>query len=369
MKDLTDILNAYQKIDGRAALATVVKIVGTAYRKPGARLLIRSDGSTVGTISGGCLEGDVVEKAKKLMAGDNPQLAVFDMTGAEDDLWGYGQGCNGVIHVFIEPLDPVKISRQLQFIRRCHEERTQGVIATVIRVEGELKVGVGSRMYLTAKGIEETIRHPVVSAAIAEEAQVVYSGGNSRPREFRFTDGVAEVFFEAVHAPLVLILAGAGSNAMPVVRMASQLGWQVTVSDHRPALATRERFPDARSVVVCRPEELERHVSIDDRTAAVIMTHQFQHDLTLLRFFLSKEVPWYVGLLGNKNRRELLFQKLEESGLAMSSDLRSRVYGPVGLDVGAENPEEIALAIIAEIQSVFSGRSGGFMRDRTSTIH
>ena len=369
MKDLIDILDAYQKLDGRAALATVVKVIGSTYRRPGARLLVRNDGSTVGTISGGCLEGEVVEKAKKLMSGENPQLAVFDMTGEDDDLWGYGQGCNGVIHVFIEPLDSVKISRQLQFIQRCHNERTTGTIATVIRVEGELKVTVGARMFLTSKGIEETIRHPVVSASVAEEAQSLFKKGTFGSKEFRFTDGVAEVFFEIVHPPLALIIAGAGSNAKPVVQFASRLGWQVTVVDHRPALATRGRFPEARAVFACRPEELSEQLSVDKRTAAVIMTHQFQIDLALLRYFLSNDVLRYVGLLGNRKRTDLLFQKLEEDEFVMSPERRSRVFGPVGLDVGAESPEEIALAIIAEIQTVFSGRRGGSMRERLSPLH
>ncbi len=368
MKDLIDILKAYQSLDGRAALATVVKIVGSSYRKPGARLLVRSDGSTVGAISGGCLEGDVVEKGKKLMMGENSQLCVFDMTGAEDDLWGYGQGCNGVIHVFVEPLDPVKISRQLRFIQRCHDERTSGVIATVIRVEGELKVTVGARLFLAPEGIEETIRHPVVTAALVEEAHAVQTSGKSLTKELRFTDGIAEVFFEAIYPPLALILAGAGSNAKPVMDFASRLGWQVTVIDHRPALATRERFPQARAVLACRPEELSGRLSVDERTAAVIMTHQFQIDLSLLRFFLSNDHLRYVGLLGNRKRTDLLLQKLQESG-SLSPDRRSRIYGPVGLDVGAESPEEIALAIIAEIQSVFSDRSGGYMKDRPSPLH
>lgn len=369
MKDLADILAAYQNLDGPAALATVVKIAGSAYRKTGARLLIRNDGSTVGTISGGCLEADVVGKAKKLLGGDRSELAVFDMTGSDDDLWGYGQGCNGVVSVFVEPLDAVRISRGLQFIKRSHEERTRGVIATVIRVEGELKITVGSRLFLGPDGTEETIRHPVVSAAIVEEAEKVLAAGISTTGELRFTDGTAEVFFEAVTPPLALILAGAGSNSVPLVRMAAQLGWQITVADHRAALARRDRFPEAREVLVCRPEELSTHLRPDDLTAAVIMTHQFHTDLALLRSLLSNELPRYVGLLGHTARRDLLFQKLEEDGFSMPPNRRSRVFGPVGLDLGAESPDEIALAIIAEIQIVFSGHSGGFMKNRPSPHH
>lgn len=369
MKDLLDILKAYQRLDGPGALATVVKVVGSSYRRAGARLLIRGDGSTVGAISGGCLENDVVEKAKKLMGEHSAQLAVFDMTNAEVDLWGYGQGCNGVIHVLIEPLDPVQISRQFQFIQRCYSTRSTGVISTVVRVEGELKATVGARLFLGEDGMDENIRHPIVSAAAIEEAEAVRSSGVSRTMEFRFTEGIAEVFFEVIHPPIALILCGAGSNAIPVSRLAAQLGWQVTVIDHRPALATHERFPEARKVLVRRPEDLDGEIHLDGRTAAVIMTHQFQIDFTLLRFFLSNPSPVYVGLLGATKRRDLLFEKLSESGFSISSDLRSRVFGPIGLDVGAEDPEEIALAIIAEIQSVFSSRPGGFMRERPSSDH
>jgi len=182
------------------------------------------------------------------------------------------------------------------------------------------------------------------------------------------SEGIAEVFLEVVRPPLSLVLTGAGPNSIPLVRLAAHLGWQVTVADHRPALATRTRFPEAREVIVCRPEELNEHLKPDDRTAAVIMTHQFQNDLAFLRALLTNELPKYVGLLGHFGRRNLLFEKLEENGFMMTPERRARVFGPVGLDLGAESPDEIALAIIAEIQTVFSGRSGGFMKDRTSPI-
>lgn len=370
MTTLRHILDAHLDLSGPAALATIVKAKGSSYRRAGARLLIRADGSTVGMISGGCLEHDVVEKALKIVKTGLPQLAVFDMTGTDDELWGYGQGCNGVISVLIEPLGDAKIPRQFQFLRECLTTRTSGVLGSVFRVEGEVATHVGSHLMLRSSGeVEETIRHPVVSSALAEAARDVLAKQASITKEFRFTDGSVEAFLEFVRPPVHLVVAGGGQDAIPVAAIATQLGWDVSIIDHRPAYADAKRFPKGSRVILTEPQGLDGKITVDDRTAVLVMTHHFQHDCSLLRHFLSQNSISYVGLLGPAKRKDLILKRLSQDGFQVSSDQLHRLHGPVGLDIGSEEPEEIALAVIAEIQTVLSRREGGFMNDHSGPLH
>ncbi|MBI2620237.1 MAG: XdhC family protein [Ignavibacteriales bacterium] len=370
MKDLQDILTAYDLLNGQpAALATVVKTRGSSYRKPGARMLIRTDGTMVGALSGGCLENDVATKAANLINTERSELAVFDMTTPDDDLWGYGQGCNGVIFVFIEPLGGAKNPDPFSVFDDAINRRRSSVLVTVFRTEGEIRVPLGARVALSDNGtVKENVRHPVLTSALVEQAELALREGTTRCREIRLTEGMVEVLVEIIQPPVFLVIAGGGTDAIPVHRIAKELGWQVCVTDHRPAFATKERFPFADRTLVRTPEELSGEISVDHRTAVVIMTHHFEHDLALLLHFARTPVP-YIGLLGPAKRSELLLQRLEEQGPALNNEQRSRLHSPVGLNIGAEAPEEIALAIIGEIQTVLTGHRGGFMRDKRGSIH
>lgn len=370
MKDIRDILDASAALKGEtAALATVVKKRGSVYRQPGARLLIRRDKTTVGSISGGCLENDVVAKAVKLMDSGKTELAVFDMTAPDDDLWGYGQGCNGIISVLIEPLGGGCSADPFSVFSDAISHRRRSVLVTIFRVEGEVKVLLGSRMALSDSGkVVENVRNPVITSALTEEADRAFRKGTSGCREIRTTEGIVEAFFEVVHPPVLLIIAGGGTDAIPVHRIAAELGWQVWVTDHRPAFAVKERFPLADKLLPGRAEDVAGTIPVDSRTAVVIMTHQVEHDRTLLRHFLGKAVP-YIGLLGPAKRSKLLLQGLADEGFELTAEHRSRLFSPVGLSLGAETPEEIALAIISEIQTVISGHLPGFMRDKRGSIH
>jgi xanthine/CO dehydrogenase XdhC/CoxF family maturation factor len=298
----------------------------------------------------------------------NPQMVVYDMV-AEDDVWGLSQGCNGVIYLLLEPIDSVKDSRLLRFIRRCFEEQKVGVIATVFRVEGEFKALVGTRVMMFEDGsVSENIRHPVLSAALLEDCERVLSVKHSIVKEYRFLEGIVEAFVELISPPLPLVIFGAGSNAMPVARFAKELGWNVTIVDHRPAALTKERFPNSDALVLARPEELAEKVTILPQTVVVVMTHNFSYDLQLLKSLLPSPIR-YLGLLGPKKRTELLFQKMRENGFIPTKEQLDHFYNPIGVNIGAESPEEIALAVLAEIQAVLAKRDGGFLKDHRGPIH
>lgn len=371
MKELQNILQAYETLREkpvRLALATVMKVRGSTYRRPGARMLMSEDGTTVGSISGGCLETDVLEKAKQQVMSGDPQMVVYDMV-AEDDVWGLNQGCNGVIYLLLEPIGNTKDSRLFRFIRRCFEEQKVGVIATVFRVDGEFKALVGTRVMMFEDGsVSENIRHPILSAALLEDCTEVLTEKQSKVKEYRFLEGVVEAFIELITPPLPLVIFGAGSDTVPLARFATELGWHVTIVDHRPAQLTTERFPGVNALIQARPEEIAEKVTLRPNSVAVIMTHNFSHDLQLLKSVLPLSVR-YVGLLGPKKRAELLFQKMHESGFAPTKEQLARFHNPAGIDIGAESPEEIALAILAEIQAVLAKREAGFLKNYRGPIH
>lgn len=360
MNDLLSIIAATD-IPGRqrAALATLVQTQGSSYRKPGARFLVREDGSTVGAISGGCLEHDVAEKALQVIRDQEALLAIFDMTGSAEDLWGYGQGCNGILSLLIEPLTS-ESNLQLELIKEVHQKRARGVIATIFRVQGELNVKLGTRVLLSPGGtIRETVKNPFVTAAMVQEAEQSQRG-ISHTNTLRFTEGTIDVFFEVVQPPISLLIAGAGTDAIPVCRLAKELGWDVTVLDHRPAFLTKERFPFADALLATQPDKLNGSFKADKWSAAVIMTHQVNQDLVFLPSLLRAGFR-YVGLLGPRDRKKAVLARLEQQGFRFTVEEQARLHGPAGLNIGGETPEEIALAIVAEIQAVLRERPAGYL--------
>ncbi|MEX1275472.1 MAG: XdhC/CoxI family protein [Bacteroidota bacterium] len=371
MRELLQILEIYDSLQHsptKLALATVVKVKGSTYRRPGARMLMTDDGRTVGSISGGCLEGEVLEKAKLHVINGKAQLAVYDMV-SDADVWGLNQGCNGIMHLLLEPVTHPQGAIQFRFLHHCLRGQRRGVMATVFRVEGEIKVELGARVMLSEDGtVTEDVREPFLTSALLEDCREVLRSGRSANKEYRLTHGSVEAFIEFLSPPLPLVIIGAGSDAMPVARLAKELGWHVTVVDHRPALATRERFPSADVLKVARPEDYPSELALSPGNAVVIMTHNFSHDLEILRHMLPTPLR-YLGLLGPKQRTELLLRKLRESGSHPTEEQVARIHAPIGLDVGADSPEEIALSILAEIQAALSHRGGGFLKNHDGPIH
>lgn len=370
MNEIQALLEAFNSLtpdSGRAALATVVKVTGSAYRRPGARMLIAPDGRTVGSISAGCLDRDVCERARKVIASVVPAVATYDTTAAGDDVWGLGLGCGGLVEVLIEPLGQnAPASRVLTFLGERVTRRDAGVVVTVFRGAGTLAGEVGSHLMQTEGGPGFcNVADARLAETLADAARQALREGRSRVKEAALPGEMAEVLIELVSPPAPLLIFGAGDDAVPLARLAKEVGWHVTVVDSRSGFATVERFPWADAVVVARPEEAARRIRLDSGTAAVVMTHNYAHDLELLGLLLASPVR-YIGILGAKGRTLALLGALKEAG--REHDF-AKVYSPVGTDIGAETPEEIALAILAEIKAVSTGRSAGFLRDRGGPIH
>lgn len=311
-----------------AVLATLVGVEGSSYRRPGARLLLSADGRRIGAISGGCLEADLVERAHAVRARGVAEAVTYDTTAENDLVWGVGLGCHGVVRILLEPIaEPPTWAAALR--AAAGARRT---IRLRVRHDGPDPLRWGTRL------------------AAATEA--------AGPGEWEQT----------VTPPPDLYILGAGEDARPVTVLARALGWHVTVADPRPALATPERFPAADTVVAAPAAELVARLNPGPDALVVVMTHHYVHDRPLLGALLGRPLA-YVGLLGPRRRAARILADLAATEPVAAAELGQRLRAPVGLDLGADGPEQVALAIVAEMQAVLGGRDGRPLREREGPIH
>ncbi len=374
MKELGQILDAWAqwKQDGSAPaiLATVVRLEGSAYRRPGARmLLLPGRAAGIGVISGGCLERHLLEKAWTLVRARSAVHMQYDTLGDADAFFGFGSGCQGVIHVLLERLDVPERAKQMEFFEACRQRRRPGVMATLVGGDGAWEARIGDRLMVFPDGSRvSTIGDPTIRQLLLECAQRCPTNTQARTFNLATTSGRTEVFSEVIRPPVRLLVFGAGPDAPPLVRIAKELGWDVSVSDTRLAFLSRDRFPLAADLIHTSPGAPLGDIRVEAGTAAIVMSHDFVQDLAVLEALVSLPLD-YLGVLGPRGRTERLLRELspdvkERVGAALGS-----LHAPVGLDLGAETPEEIALAVVAEIQATLRRHEGGKLRDREGPIH
>ena len=359
LRELRDILDSLTNSsrDEESVLVTVVHAAGSTYRRPGARMLILPDDEMIGLISGGCLEGDLLEHAGAVRADRAPRLVHYDASEKDDIIWGLGLGCAGVVDVLLEPISRDDLG-VLGWLRAWNEGRSVGVVATALAQER-----LGQRWALQPDGRIEPSQAGAAAAETDSMATLLresLAGGQSH----RVATGMGEVAVEIVRPPIRLVVFGAGPDVAPVQRLAQELGWDVEIADPRPAYARADRFPGAKVVCVAADQAVAA-VGVDEDTYCVVMTHHYLHDRALLADLLPSPVP-YLGLLGPKQRAEDL---LAEQGEAPSDEQRARLHAPAGLDLGGEGPEAIALSLVSEILALSEERSGSWLRDRKAPIH
>ncbi|MEH1859734.1 MAG: XdhC family protein [Nostoc sp.] len=372
MNELQAILEGFessQKSGEMTFLATVVKTQGSTYRRSGAKMLMTNTGRTIGTISAGCLENDVFEHTQQRMSDGEPIVVTYDSTASEDILWGFGLGCNGIVQVLIERLEGESTPNAIAFIQECFHKKHLGIIATVFAFEGTVKVKLGSRLLLYPDGkIITDIKDPNLIQSLLADSQAAFANQKSRVNNYQLRLGSAEVFIEVIQPPRSLIIFGAGYDAVPVAQFAQALGWDVTIVDCRANEATRARFPMPCNVILSLREIVHKQIFINAHTVAVVMTHNYLDDLEILKMLLPSPTP-YIGVLGPKLRTERLLEDLHLQGIDYTTEQLKRLHGPIGIDIGADTPEEIAIAIIAEIQAVLTNCNGNFLRNRNQPIH
>ncbi|TDN38048.1 XdhC/CoxI family protein [Hymenobacter sp. UV11] len=348
------------------ALATVVEVIGSAYRRPGARMLVTEDGELTGAISGGCLEGDARQRARRAIFQGEPALVTYDTRDEDDPRHGLGPGCQGVVRILLEPLDFTNADNPLELLRDFARHPTPAVLATVFATDASgLKAAVGQRVLLSETGVVRGT--PLLAAPLAEAARATLALGQPRVLDIETDAGPVRASLEVLRPPLRLVVYGAGNDAQPLVHLAASLGWHITVVDGRPNLATPLRFPEAAEVRLTPVRELETALP-DPLAYHVLLSHNYAYDLAALQTLLASPAP-YIGLLGPRLKAQRLLDELDAFPAAQVAALRERLHSPIGLDLGSETPEEIALAIVAEIQAQHSGRQGRPLRERAGTVH
>ena len=353
------------------ALATVVHVEGSSYRRPGARMLVTDDGQLTGAISGGCLEGDALRKALLAISQQKNKLVTYDTTDESDTTLGVQLGCNGIVHILFEPIDAAQADNPVELLKKVLVKRQNAVVITLFSLLSRTEKQPGTCfLHLQDDNIVVNKYHDLFSTdALLEESTVAYQLSDSFFKAFGPDKRKLTGFIEYFNTPPSLVIAGAGNDTVPLVEMAAVLGWELTVVDGRASHATKARFPKATNVIVTKAEEVVNHIQIDNRTFFLLMTHNYNYDLALLKTLILKDQFRYIGALGPKKKLERMYDELSAEGITVTDSHKSRIYGPVGMDIGAETSEEIALSVLAEIKAVLNDKSGNSLREKTEPIH
>jgi xanthine dehydrogenase accessory factor len=317
-------------------LCTVIKTGGSTYAKPGAQMLIAADGEYAGLLSGGCLEGDLREHARAVAAAGLARIVSYDLRSTNDQLFGLGAGCEGAMDILLTRVGPEDQWRALEFMANC------------ARHSAACRIGLVAASTDAAVPLGLTVTADHGPPALLEAA--AGAPGNTL---VRIAKPNVELFVVAIPPPPRLLLAGGGPDARPVAQLASFLGWDVTVVDHRASYLDAARFPADTLLVESRAAYFAGALRLETFSAAIVMSHHLESDLHYLRGLAHSEVP-YVGLLGPAARREKLLSDLG----ADAQLLRPRLRAPVGLDIGGRSPESIALSIVGEVHASLMGRGG-----------
>lgn len=374
MSEIAKLLEALDELATTrqdAVLATVVKVEGSAYRRPGARMLIPQVGAALGTVSGGCLEGDLARKAWWLTEAGVPVVRSYstgvdsDEAGEEEEL-AFGLGCNGTVHILLERIRAGQPFLPAQLLRQVRSAKCPAVLATVI-ASGATAVRLGERAAVDTRGkLHVLVEHPSLVALLTADLRRTLGLRRSAIQGYRLDSGEVEVLFEYLPPPRKLVVFGAGHDAQPLVSLASRQGWQVAVVDARSHFARRERFPEAEQVLNLQLDHPHDFAALVADAAVVVMSHSYSQDRHWLEQALRQQ-PAYIGQLGPRSRTERLLGE-------MAPDVRSLhacacLHYPMGLDIGGDAPESVALSVLAEITAHFNGRDGRMLKEREAPIH
>lgn len=372
MKEIREIIKAYDQAvhaGRKAALAAVVHLEGSSYRRPGARMIVNDEGELTGAISGGCLEGDALRKALLVLSKQQSKLVTYDTSDEEDMTIGIQLGCAGVIQVLFEPIDPNKHDNPIHLLRKAVAVRQHAVLVTMFSLDRKHDAQPGTCLLMESNGnISGSIPYPEIESAVMEDVHEAMQKKQSSFRQYIDRNVTITAFIEFLQPPVSLVIVGAGNDAIPMMQMGDILGWDVRVVDGRNTHARPERFVSACQVLVSKPETVLEQIPLDDRTVFVMMTHNYNYDMAMLKALLYKRIP-YIGMLGPKKKLDRMLSEMRENGIEITDEMLSKVYGPTGLEIGAETAEEIALSIISEIQAVLNAKAGGILREKNDVIH
>jgi xanthine dehydrogenase accessory factor len=367
MKEIRHIVEAYKNIDfnqNQVALATVVRVEGSSYRRTGARMLVLDNGVYLGGISGGCLEGDALRRAQKAISSQKASVVTYDTTRDDHNQIGVGLGCNGIIDVLFTPILPNVANNSIDLLNNRMNSRLPCLLATITSNESQPET-LGK--ILPFENIEQWRNDfpiPDLTEKVLNDAQKCLLNSETQTLFYHTSKGeevriCLEVLIPSIH----LLLLGNNNDIYPMARIAKELGWDITVMTN-PLKVEKSLFSLAK-VLSPKGEEVPE---VDSYTAIVLMSHDYKTDLDNFQKYLYSKAQ-YIGLLGPRKRAEKMFVALNSAGKDINIEEMERIYAPAGLDIGALSPEEIALSIAAEIRACFAKREGASLRLRQAPIH
>ncbi|TBW27151.1 XdhC family protein [Gramella sp. KN1008] len=372
MRELDAIISQYELLKAKGTgvvLATVVHVEGSSYRRAGARMLVDEFGNITGAISGGCLEGDALRKALHAWHQQKNKLITYDTSDEDDAVIGAQLGCNGIIQVLFEPVDFRDDQNPCELLKKIIE--LEEPVAIAIRFNLDRSKDQPGTGFFIRQNFEIIGKKPEkeLMDLILNQSYSALKDGKSLFTELFLQDKTEHIFIQNYQPPVKLIIVGAGNDAQILAQQAGLLGWDVIVTDGRPTHANKERFAGSCQVIVSKPEETLENIKPDNRSCFVLMSHNYNYDLAVLKLLLpEKEVP-YIGILGPHKKYERMLGDLNESGFELKNEVLNKIHAPVGLEIGAETPAEIGLSILAEIQTVLTGKSARPLREKKSPIH
>lgn len=372
MRELDVIISKYQELkeqDVRCILATVVHVEGSSYRRAGARMLVDEYGNITGAISGGCLEGDALRKALFALDRHENKLVTYDTSDEDDAVIGAQLGCNGIIQVLFEPIEYTDGNNPCELLRTIAEQEVPMAVSVVFNLD---KTQYQQGTALVTDKNEVVLGYQIskdLQQALLVKSREVIKENVSCFAELTIEGNTHFVFIQMHQPPVKLVLVGAGNDAQILTQQADLLGWKVTVTDGRPTHANKERFVGSCQVIVTKPEETLKNINIDNRTCFVLMSHNYNYDLSVLKLLLGNPETPYIGILGPLKKYERMLNELADEGSEVSKEDLDKIHAPVGLEIGAETPAEIGLSILAEIQSVLTNKEARPLKQKTEPIH
>lgn len=373
MQEWKEIISAYDKALAarkRSALATVVHVEGSSYRRPGARMLVDDEGMVTGAISGGCLEGDALRKSLFAISQNASKLVTYDTSDETDMSIGIQLGCEGLIQVLFEPIDADDRNNPIELMRSAVSTRQYAVMSTLFNLKQKSSPQMGTCSLLLSNSVMiDSAKDFQLRKQLMHDMLQALEKKSSSFQNYQTADGQSWVaFLELLPPPITLVVVGAGNDAIPMMNFATGLGWDIRIVDGRNTHARPDRFTSACQVLVSQPEKVLDQLPMDERTVFVMMTHNYNYDKAMLKALLPSVTP-YIGMLGPKKKLMRMLDEISIEGMQISDEMLQKVFGPTGLEIGAETPEEIALSIIAEIQAVINRLNGGSLKFKESVIH
>ncbi|QCX00511.1 XdhC family protein [Aggregatimonas sangjinii] len=362
IKSILQLYNSFKDSNEKCAIAQVVRVEESSYRREGARMLVFESGVFEGGISGGCLEGDALQRSQIAILKQEPSIVTYD-TSKENEI-GVGLGCNGVIDVLISPIS--ENSKTLQMLQKCVSDRGEHVIATVTALNSEIDtIPLGRSLYYNKDSASlEDCRHEGLRNFLQDKIQDVLNHKKSKTYDYEAQALQASVFIELIPPQFHLAVYGDNYDIYPILEMAKLMDWEVSLVGNIQKLK-KEKL---RSVANLYPKDFEARPTIDERTAIILMAHDYKTDYSNLKQLIKSPAP-YIASLGPRKRFDKMVAEFKANGIEFSEEEQQRIYAPCGLEIGANTPEEIALSLFSEILSVFSEKTGGMLREKNGPIH